>query len=321
MIVLGISMSALAQQRPATRSYSNLPMNFEQNVGQTDSQAQFISRGQGYTLFLSPNQAILKLHTRTFPVMDKLDEMKLGKRFPLERVKQVTRKSAVVRMKLLGANPEAQLVGIDKMAGTANYLIGSDPRKWHEGVPLFAKVRSSEVFPGIDLVYYGNEKQLEYDFILEPGADPHVILLGFEGVRSTTIDGSGDLSMTTENGGVKLNKPVVYQMIRGQRKRITTKYALRGDNAVGFDVTSYDKTQPLIFDPVLMYSSYLGGSGGFDGAYGIAVDSSGNAYVVGVTDSTDFPIVGTSLTSGPGGNEVAFVTKFNSTGTSLIYST
>jgi len=319
--VLGVCTYANAQQRSVTQPYANLPITFEQNVGQTDSQAQFLSRGNGYRIFLSANQAILKFHAASFPSMSKADEKKLGKRFLLERARKATRTAEVVRMKLLGANPGAELVGVDKMSGTANYFIGSDPCNWHARVPLFAKVRSSEVFPGIDLVYYGNEKQLEYDFVVKPGANPHAISLGFEGIQSASIDSSGNLSMSTEIGGVKLNKPVIYQMIGGQRKEIGGTYALRGGNAIGFDVAGYDKTQPLIIDPVLVYSTYLGGSGGLDGAYGVAVDSSGNAYVVGVTDSTDFPIVGTSLTPGPSGNEVAFVTKLNSTGTSLIYST
>jgi RHS repeat-associated protein len=320
IIALGISASAFAQQKPVTLAYGNLPMNFEQNVGQTDSQAQFISHGKGYTLFLSPNQAIFKFHAVSFPVMDKSDERRLGKRLFVERSMRATRKTAIVRMKLLAANPGAQLVGVDKMSGTASYFIGRDPSKWRTGVALFAKVQSSEVFPGIDLIYYGNEKRLEYDFVVKPGADPNSISLGFEGIQSTSIDSSGNLSMATEIGGMNLNKPVVYQMIGGQRKEIDGKYGRRGANAVGFNVTGYDKTQPLIIDPVLTYSTLLGGSGN-DGIYDIAVDSSGNSYVAGWTDSTDFPIVGTSLTPAPSGTQVAFVAKFNSTGTGLVYST
>jgi hypothetical protein len=321
ILSLGVCSLIHAQQRPASQSLANLPMTFEQNVGQTDGQAQFLSRGNGYTIFLSANQATFKFHDVSLPSMNSAEEKKLGKRFLPERDRKAARKAGVIRMKLLGANPGAKIVGMEKMSGTANYLIGSDPGNWHARVPLFAKVQSSEVFPGIDLVYYGNGKQLEYDFVIKPGADPHAISLRFEGIQGASIDRSGNLSMAAEIGDMKLNKPVIYQMIRGQRTEIAGNYALRGENTVGFDVTNYDKTQPLIIDPVLVYSTYLGGSGGFDGAYGIAVDSSGNAYVVGVTDSTDFPIVGTSLTAGPSGNEVAFVSKLNSTGTALIYST
>jgi RHS repeat-associated protein len=321
ILALGISAPAFAQKQPVAPTYANLPMNFEQNVGQTDGQAQFISHGKGYTLFLSTNQAILKLHATSPSAMSSADEKKLGRRFFAERARKATRQTAAVRMKLLGANPGAQLVGMDKLSGTANYFIGGDSSKWQTGVPLFAKVQSSDVFPGVDLVYYGNEKRLEYDFVVKPGADPNAISLGFDGIQGTSLDKSGNLSMTTDIGGMNLNKPVVYQMIGGQRKEVAGKYALRGANAVGFEVTDYDKTQPLIIDPVLVYSTYLGGSGGVDGAYGIAVDSSGDAYVVGITDSTDFPIVGTSLAPAPNGNEVAFVSKFNSTGTALIYST
>jgi hypothetical protein len=315
----GISASVLGQQQPS-QSYLNLPLSFEQNVGQTDGQAQFISRGQGYTLFLSSNQAVFAFHSVTFPSTTRSDEKKLGKRFLVERSKNATRNTEIVRMKLLGANPSAQLTGLERMPSATNYIIGRDPSKWRTGVPLFAKVQSSEVFPGIDLVYYGNGRQLEYDFVVKPGADPAAISLGFDGATNTSIDASGNLALKTATGSMTLNKPILYQVIGGQRKEVNGNYALRGANAAGINVTGYDKTQPLIIDPVLVYSTYLGGSG-TDGIDGIAVDSSGNTYVVGWTDSANFPIVGTSLTPAPNGTQVAFVSKFNSTGTALIYST
>src|ERR1700721_3088229 len=205
-IALGISASASAQQQqPLAHAYANLPMNFEQNMGQADGQAQFISHGKGYTLFLSPDQAIFEFHAVTFPKTDRLNEKKLGKRFFAERAMKSTRKTEVVRMKLNGANPGARIVGVDRLSGSANYFVGSNPSKWRTSVPLFAKVQSSEVLPGIDLVYYGNEKRLEYDFVVKPGADPNSISLGFEGIQGTSIDSTGNLSMTNEIGSIKVN--------------------------------------------------------------------------------------------------------------------
>jgi len=291
-------------------------MSFEQNVGQADGTVQFISRGKGYTLFLTPTEAVFTLRSAPHPLPN---EKKSHERFAFQNALREPRQTSVVRMKLLGVNSGARITGVEPALGAANYFIGRDPSKWHRGVPLYAKVQYSEVFPGIDLVYYGNEKQLEYDFVVKPGADPKSVSLGFEGTANSSLDASGNLALATGIGAMKLHKPVIYQMDRGQRREIEGKYILRRPNSVGVDVPEYDKTKPLIIDPVLSYSTYLGGSGD-DGVYDLAVDSQGNAYVTGWTDSSNFPTTGTPITPAPNGTYVAFVAKLNPTATALVYS-
>lgn len=321
--IISVPIGAWAQNTSITQPsplFTNLPLSFEQNIGQTSGEAQFIGRASGYTLFLSSNQAVFEFQTVSAPPEDRAARKRLGKQYIVQRARKSARKIELVRMRLIGANPGVHLVGVSPLSGTVNYLIGSDPSKWRTGVPLFEKVQSSEIFPGVDVVYYGKEKQLEYDFVVKPGADPNAISLGFEGVQSSSIDNAGNLAMSTAASLITLHQPLIYQVVSGQRKLVRGQYAQRGANAIGINVEAYDRSLPLVIDPVLSYSTYLGGSG-VDGIGGVAVDSSGNAYVTGWTTSSNFPIVGTSLTPPPNGNQVAFVSKFNSTGTALVYST
>lgn len=296
---------------------SNLPLSFEANVGQTDSKVQFISRGSGYTLFLTAAEAVLTLHSGARALRN---EKKFGRRFEQERVLKSSRHTAVVRMKLVGSNSDARAAGSQQLSGVANYFVGRNAGRWHTGVPLYSSVQFSEVFPAIDLVYYGKQKQLEYDFVVKPGADPETISLGFEGAKNVSVDASGNVAMTTALGVMKLNKPLVYQTHQGQRKAVDGEFVLRSPNVIGVHVKDYDRTQPLIIDPVLSYSTYLGGSDD-DGVYDLAVDPQGNTYVTGWTDSDDFPIQGNSITATPSGTYVSFVAEINPTGTALVYST
>ena len=189
-------------------------------------------------------------------------------------------------------------------------------------MPSFARVKYTGVYPGIDLVYYGNQRQLEYDLLVAAHADPRRIALAFEGVRALSLDAEGNLILQTSHGEITQHKPVIYQDIDGKRQTVDGRYVLRAKNRVGFHVARYDTTRPLVIDPVLSYSTYLGGSGN-DIGHAIAVDSSGNAYVTGVTRSANFP--GASGKSDPvrprqGSNDV-FVTKLNAAGSALVYST
>jgi hypothetical protein len=239
-------------------------------------------------------------------------------------------------MNLVGADQAAKVTGLEELPGKANYFIGNDPKKWQTNVPTYAKVKYENVYPGIDLVYYGNQGKLEYDFVVAPGADPKAITLGFAAVGSAPlqIDAQGDLLVQTGDGAVQFHKPVVYQKqpsaLSGQpsvglddrqwnRRVLDGRYVLSTNNRVQFQIPDYDKNEPLVIDPVLSYSTYLGGSGA-DTASGIAVDSSGNAYVTGNTLSSDFPTA-SPLQSANGGGGDAFVTKLNAAGNALVYST
>ena len=295
---------AAAADVKIAESYGKLPLRFEANQGQTDSRVQFLSRGSGYTLFLTPTEAVLTLRQ--------------GKETGV-RSQESEDDSAVLRMKLVGANPASRATGLVEMPGKSNYFIGNDPNEWRKNVPNYAKVRYEEVYPGVDLVYYGNQRQLEYDFVVAPGADLRAIRLDFEGAQRVEIDPQGDLVLHTGAGEVRQHKPIVYQEVAGAIKAVDGHYVRKGEKAVGFEVASYDARHPLIIDPVLVYSTYLGGSGSDDGN-GIAVDSSGSAYVVGNTASTNFPTASPLQASSGGGNDV-FVVKLNPTGSALVYST
>ena len=201
----------------------------------------------------------------------------------------------------------------------ANYFIGNDPDKWRTNVPTYAKVQYQDVYPGVDLVYYGNQRQLEYDLVVGPGADPAAIALSFEGVKGLRIDAQGDLVLDTPGGEVRQHKPLVYQEVDGVRREIAGAYVLNAERQVGFQVAAYDASQPLIIDPVLVYSTYLGGGGG--GGHGIAVDASGNAYVTGFTASTDFPTASPFQGTFGGLILIAFVTQLDAAGSALVYST
>jgi hypothetical protein len=189
---------------------------------------------------------------------------------------------------LAEANPQPHVVGLEPLPGKVNYFLGKDPGQWRTGVPIYAKVRYAQVYPGVDLLYYGHQQQVEYDFALAPGADPKAITLLIEGVEALEIDGHGDLMLQTRAGPLRMPKPRIYQERDGVRQAIAGGYLLKGPQRVGFQVGSYDPARPLVIDPVLSYPTYLGGSDA-DGGSGIAVDRAGSAYVIGTTRSTDFP--------------------------------
>jgi len=231
-------------------------------------------------------------------------------------------------MKLLGANPAPAVAGVGELPGKSNYFVGNDPKKWRANVPTYAKIEYRDVYPGVNLVYYGNQRQLEHDFVVSPGADPKAITLAFEGMDGVAIDALGDLVLRADGGEVRLRKPVVYQEQNGQRAVIPTRYVLKAERQVAFEVAAYDATKPLIIDPVLAYSTYLGGrASAFGGnaddeGLGIAVDAAGNAYVTGRTLSTSFPTTpGAFQVTFGGGFFDAFVTKLNGDGSALVYST
>ena len=241
-------------------------MHFEANQGQTDSEVKFLSRGKGYTLFLTPTEAVLSLRK----------SMKVDKEIipSADEVGDPGTRTSTVRMKLIGADRDPKITGLEELPGRANYFIGSDPTKWRTDVPLYAKVKYKGVYPGIDLVYYGNQRQLEYDFVVAPGADPDVIRLEFEGSDHIRIDVSGDLVLKTAAEEIRMRKPLVYQSVDDVRQEIAGEYVLLGQMEVGFQVGLYNAAQPLVIDPVLGYSTYHGGSGSDEGS-GIAVDGRG----------------------------------------------
>jgi hypothetical protein len=293
----------------ARETYGKLPLSFEANRGQTAPPAQFLARGAGYSLFLTGNGAVFVVSRRE-------------KQATNSALSRAPTKTTVLRMNLVGANSISAGEGLDEQTGKANYFIGNDSATWQVNIPTFGRVQYKNVYSGIDLTYYGSQRQLEYDFIVAPKADYTQIELDFKGAKKVEIErASGDLLLHTRLGVMREHQPKVYQEADGARHEIAGRYVMRGHGRIGFDVGDYDATRPLVIDPSLVYSTYLGGSADDVGS-GIAVDASGNAYVTGYTLSTNFPTKNPLQPSKGAGNTAdVFVTKLSADGQSLIYST
>lgn len=307
-------------------AYGKLPLSFEANDGQTDRQVKFLSRGGGYNLFLAATEARLVLTRPEARSSSAKQQQEPGSE---RKSESANAKSVALRMQLLGANSKAQVSGMEPLPGKVNYFIGNDTKKWRSNLHTYAKVKATNVYDGVDLIYYGNQRLLEYDFVIAPGADASVIRLGFDGADKVSINDAGELIVATAGGDLRWHKPVVYQDVDGVRRPVDGRYAQQGKHQIGFQVGAYDRGKELVIDPVLtlVYATYLGGSGSehvsdFDPK--IAVDASGHAYVAGGTNSWDFPTtLGAFQTNkgNPSGWMTAYVTKLNATGTALEYST
>lgn len=282
-----------ATQLQAHSLFSGLPLMFEPNLGQgnldpSDSRARFVARGSGYSLFLGSEGAILSLASRS-------------------RTRGADVQVDSVEMKLAGANPNLNLTAMDRTSGKSNYLIGNDPAKWRTGVPQFARVRYDNVYPGINLVFYGNQGQLEYDFQVEPGSDPAKAELEFHGAKQLELK-DGSLVIQTEGGSVQLQAPRIYQEVGGTKRPVAGSFVLRGSNRAGFAVGSYDRSRELVIDPILTFSTYFGGSGDEHNT-SVAVDGGFNIYLAGSTTSPNLPAVGTFRTTLTGNGPNVYVAR------------
>src|SRR5262245_6920468 len=310
---------AAATEATAQAAWGKLPLSFESNKGQTASHVKFLARGAGYTLFLSGSEAVLSLRGDDKETKRQGNKETKGIRNPQSAIRNP--QSSVLRMKLAGANPSAQAVGLDELPGKSNYFIGNDPKRWRTDIPTYAKAKFAAVYPGVDVVYYGAEgRQLEYDFVVAPQADPKAIKLRFEGADKIEVDKQGDLALSLNGKELRLRRPVIYQEKDGAKQEIAGGYKLTGKREIGFEIPAYDATRPLVIDPVLAYSTYLGGSGQ-DNGVGIAVSAHGDAFITGLTTSPDFPTEPNGSKFGLGGNVDAFVSKLDASGTHLVYST
>jgi hypothetical protein len=274
-----------------------LPMRFDPARDPEGRGGDFIARGPNYAVSVSATHATIHLSPSSGTT------------------------TAAITMRLIGASQNiGAAVGRDALPGLTNHLAGNDPRLWRTGVQGYAKVQYRDVYPGVDVVYYGNQRQLEYDFVVAPGGRPSDIVIAFDGVRTVTVTGDGALRLLTADGELRQAKPVVYQEINGARHSIDGAFVADRGGRVRFRVGRYDARLPLIIDPVLAYSSYLGGGAG-DAAMGVAVDGDGNIYLAGETASLDFPHAGGAQPTSGGGGLDAFVAKLNPAGDELVYAT
>jgi len=297
----------------ARESYGKLPLQFEANQGQTDPRVKFLSRGGGYTLFLTSTEANLVFAKSRPREGDPLQATSRP-----EQLRNVTR--TVVRATFVGADPGSAVVGEEELPGKVNYFMGSDPARARTNVPTYAKVHYQNLYQGIDLLYYGNQRQLEFDFVVRPHADPTRIAISFNGADSLEVDPQGDLVVHIGDSAIRQRKPVIYQEVAGIRNEIQGGYVLTEDHQVGVRIAAYDATRPLVIDPILVYSTYLGGTEGGENGSGIAVDALGNAYITGHTGAIDFPTVN-PLQPELGGSTDVFISKLNPSGTAMVYST
>lgn len=271
--------------------YGKVPLTFEPNLGQSDASVQFISHGPGYSLLLRSDEAVLSLHRRNAAARSEMGGSDGNS-------------VDVLRMQLLGASTTAVVAGLDPQPGVTNYFIGNDSKKWRTGIPTYGKVNYTGVYPGIDLVFYGNQRQLEYDFVVKPGSDPSRIAWAFRGARPH-LGEDGSLELCASGGPVRFLAPVAYQVIDGECRPVAASYAMGGET-VRFALGSYDHSQALIIDPILSYFSYLGGTGNDyignsvnqgvgspspEPTQAVGIDAQGNLYVAGSTSSTIFPLL------------------------------
>jgi hypothetical protein len=282
---------AAAAAAPAA-SHMSLPLAFEENRGQASDEVDYLARGDGYAVALDRGIARVGLEGH--------------------------RADATVAMRVVGAG-KTGATAANRLSGVVNYLVG-DRSQWITGVSTFAEVRYPRILPGINLSFHGQGRQLEYDFGIAPGADPSAIRVAFDGAADVRVDGDGALVLRLGDRTLRQPKPTAWQTIDGAKQEVEVRYRELSRAHVGFAVGHYDSSRPLLIDPVLTYSTYLGGVGD-DDPTGVAVDSAGNAYVVGTTASADFPTANGVKTTLASGDRDAFVTKFNPTGTAVVYST
>jgi hypothetical protein len=283
---------SLLDAAPATAAvqaaYGQLPLAFTVNEGQAAPSINYVAQGNGYSIALTALQAELNLSQG--------------------------QSSNTLDLQLVGANASAQAVGQNELITKSNYLLGNNQSQWLTNVANYGQVDYQNVYQGVDALYSGNQGQLETSFLVHPGANANVIQMQVQGADGLSLDAQGNLVIHTSGGDVTEQAPVMYQDINGTRQAVTGHYVLEGNNTVGFQVGTYDPSQTLVIDPTLSYSTYLNGSGNSGVGVAVAVDSSGDAYVVGTTTmGTLMP--NTALGYG------TFVDKLNASGTALVYQT
>jgi len=304
-----------AEQRGRIQASMNaLPLGFEVNQGQTDPQVKYTARGNGYAVFLTENKTVFALTSAGASSAISSH----GRGLRAEPKSKETAKSAAIEMRLVGGNSNPQISAGAELPGTINYYVGSDSKNWRTGVKQYSSVAYRGVYPGVNMVFHGEQRQLEFDFVVAPGADAKAIGMGFEGADKLATDASGNLVLTSSAGNVVLHKPVAYQEKDGNRENVEVAFDVKDHQQVGLQLGSYDSSRELVIDPSLSYATYLGGSGE-DEVFGIALDGSSDIFVAGQMASINFPAHSGTVSNI--GNFDAFVTRVKAGGGSIDFTT
>jgi hypothetical protein len=315
-LAAGSGLSSAGAATPAHASQASLPFFFEANCGQASPPAQFVTHSRSGTILLGPAEVVV-LQAAAQPLAGLRDRAAARRRNRQAEIRTLS-------IRFVGGNPQAAMTGLDPSSGKINYILGNDPAGWRTEIPAFDRVCVAELYPGVDLVYYGNERKLEYDLTVAPGADPDAISLRVSGADRIELDAQGDLVLSVGGAQLRQHKPILHQVIGGARKEVTGGYRLKDPQTVAFEVGRYDPQWPLVIDPVLSYASYFGGSGNTT-AWDVALDGMGNVYVAGETLSAGLATTNAFQPNyagdftGYGGD--AFVAKFDNTCSNLIYMT
>ena len=312
-------------------AWGKLPLYFIKNDGQVDERAKFYEKSAGHTTFFTKEGVYLSMVKESETQSSRNRSSGLLSQSLRESKNRSNFKTEIIKLSLLNANKDPEIIAEGLQEGKVNYLIGNAPEKWKTNIPTYKAVIYKEAYPGIDIKFYGNNRQMEYDIIVKPDADATKVKFAYEGIEDLKITDGGDMQISLKQGSIIQKKPYIYQEIDGKKMEVEGRFKIQsplspplskrdtGGFAYGFDIASYDKSSPLFIDPVIVYSTYIGGSSN-DAGYGIAVDTSGNTYITGETQSTDFPVV-SPIQGTFSGNVDAFVTKIDTSGTSLVYST
>ena len=306
-----------AQKAQLLQAYGKLPLFFIQNDGQVESKVKFYEKNSGHATYFTPEGVYLALTKRKALKADptQLANKALGPQ---------SFKSELVRLSLIEANKNPEIIAEAKQAGKVSTFIGNNPKNWKTDIATYQAIRYKAMYPGVDVRYYGNNSQLEYDVIVQPGADPQLVRFQYQGIKGLKITAAGELEIKLKQGDIVQKKPLIYQEIDGRRVEVEGAFKLlpsnHGKHIYGFQVASYDTNRELVIDPTLVYATYLGG-GSTDYGTSIAVDAAGNAYIAGSTESSDFPTVTPIQAAHGSGSDDAFVTKINAAGNALLYST
>src|SRR5262245_44458037 len=295
-LLLALPISGFGKTASPARLSGNLPLAFEPNRGQAQPGVDYAAHGNRYSVSLKSGDAAIALREHGAKQVD------------------------LLHLRLLGSRPKAPALGAAQLPGCSNYIRGRNPEGWIEDVPQFARVQYSTIYPGIDLVYYGNQEQLEYDFLVSPNADPSRIAMRLGGARTLSVDDNGNLIVALSEGNLLQKRPFAYQIVNGKPVEVSVHYRIQNANVIGFQIAAYDRSQPLTIDPVLLYSTYFGGSDS-DGTTDVAVDAQGNAYIAGATFSADFPAVNAAQRSINLFGDDAFVSKISRDGSAVLFST